>query len=528
MALGKVWQYKVLCFGLKTAPHLFTRTVEPLAVWARGQGIHIHVYLDDWLILAEDEETLKLQTQRVLVKAQELGWLVNRKKSSLIPSRQFAFLGMQINTLNNTVQPVQKRVDKLAQAVENLLTKIHTTPRKLQSLIGCMVSVADLVPYAKLERRPLQFVLSKVWDRDLRSLDRTLTVSSKMRDAVHWWSDPQNVLSSVSIQDLRKTITILTDASQQGWGAHLEDRLASGRWSPEQAQYHINVLEMWAVEKALVEFQSLLLGQRVQILSDNMTVVSYISKQGGTLSFSLYQEVRRLLLWCKDKEITLLARHIPGKRNVLADRLSRPGLAVSTEWKLDPLVFRAVTQQTWYPLTDLFATRWNNQVPQFISPFPDTKALDTDALSLNWDKIDRPYLFPPTPIIKQCLEKIEESTNSFLAVLPLWPNKVWFPLLLRLMIDYPIKLPVNENLLTQGLGPRSLKRHTCPDTLKLAAWILSGNPWLREAFQVRLRKEQHCLKRNQPLNTMSTFGRNMWAGWTAEGHPIPLRPLSRS
>ncbi len=74
MALNKVWQYRVLCFGLTTAPHLFTRMVhvEPLAVGARGQGIHIHVDLDDWFILAKDEETLRLQTQNVLSKARKI------------------------------------------------------------------------------------------------------------------------------------------------------------------------------------------------------------------------------------------------------------------------------------------------------------------------------------------------------------------------------------------------------------------------------------------------------------------------
>ncbi len=42
MALDKVWQYRVLCFGIKTAPHLFTRAIEPLTAWARSQGIQIH------------------------------------------------------------------------------------------------------------------------------------------------------------------------------------------------------------------------------------------------------------------------------------------------------------------------------------------------------------------------------------------------------------------------------------------------------------------------------------------------------
>jgi hypothetical protein len=135
MALNKVWQYRVLCFGLTTAPHLFTRVVEPLAIWARSQGIHIHVYPDDWLILAEEEETLHQHTQKVLSKARELGWIVNLQKSALKPSRKFDFLGMEIDTAQNSVRPVQKRLDLLTQAIQEFLTKTHMSPRQVMILV---------------------------------------------------------------------------------------------------------------------------------------------------------------------------------------------------------------------------------------------------------------------------------------------------------------------------------------------------------------------------------------------------------
>jgi hypothetical protein len=375
LALNRVWQYRVLCFGLTTAPHVFTRTTEPVSVWARSQGIQIHVYIDDWLILAEDKQSLISHTQKVLQKVQELGWIVNMEKSSLTPSREFTFLGMKCNTAQNSVQPIQKRLDRLSLAVQNLRSEEYTSPRLLQSLIGSMVSTAGLIPYAALERRPLQYLLQEVWDRDLMSLDHKLKVTQSMREAVAWWSIPENLEASVLIQDPRQSVILITDASQVGWGAHLGEKMISGRWSPEESLAFINILEMWAVERALIHFLPLIKHKRVQVLSDNMTVVSYIVKQGGTVSHNMYLAVRKTLLWCKAQGITLEARHIPGKRNVLADRLSRPGLAISTEWKLNTKVFRAVAQQIWLPLVDLFATRWNNQVAQFVSPFPDQLAV---------------------------------------------------------------------------------------------------------------------------------------------------------
>ena len=42
-------------------------------------------------------------------------------------------------------------------------------------------------------------------------------------------------------------MVITTDASLQGWGAHIEARATGGRWLPEEADAHINVLELRAV-----------------------------------------------------------------------------------------------------------------------------------------------------------------------------------------------------------------------------------------------------------------------------------------
>jgi hypothetical protein len=525
LAVNKVWQYKVLCFGLKTAPCLFTRAIQPLAVWARSQGIQIHVYIDDWLIVAKDRQTLLVQTQKVLKKALELGWIVNAEKSCLVPTQNFTFLGMACNTEKNFVQPTAKRITGIATAVQNILTEKRTSPRLLLSLIGRMISVGQLLPLAKLERRPLQYLLKELWDGDIESLDGYLPITPVMRNTVIWWADPLNLDKGVSIQDSRDQVLLLTDASLEGWGAHLNDHMVSGKWSQLESQAFINVLELWAVERALLAFQNLLVGKRVQVLSDNMTVVSHIIKEGGTRSFTLYREVRRVLLWCRDNGITLEARHIPGKLNVLADKLSRPGRAISTEWCLDPQVFREITRQAYIPLVDLFATRWNHQTPQFVSPFPDQRALETDALSLDWDTLELPYLFPPTALIPACLQRIQESSNKFLAVMPCWPHRTWFPLLLNLVVDYPLLLPVSKRLLSQGLGRGSKKWHLLPGTMNLVAWTLSGDTWLREAFLRRLRTNQPYPRDPQPLGSMTTYGRGMLAGWSPEGHQIPLRPL---
>ena len=65
------------------------------------------------------------------------------------------------------------------------------------------------------------------------------------------------------------------------------------------------------------------------------------------------------------------ARHIPGRLNVVADKLSRLGQTIPTEWSLLPEVFRSICSRWHRPKIDLFATRFNNMLPLFVSPVPD-------------------------------------------------------------------------------------------------------------------------------------------------------------
>ena len=55
------------------------------------------------------------------------------------------------------------------------------------------------------------------------------------------------------------------------------------------------------------------------------------------------------------------ARHIPGRLNVVADKLSRLGQTIQTEWFLLPEVFHSICSRWQRPKIDLFAMRFSNK-----------------------------------------------------------------------------------------------------------------------------------------------------------------------
>ena len=103
----KTYRFKVLPFGLSTAPIKFTCVVKEVKLMAQVRGIRIHQYLDDWLIRANTDEFCHQGTQFLLALSQKLGWVVSLQKSELEPKKIFDFLGYQYNLLQGLVSPTQ-------------------------------------------------------------------------------------------------------------------------------------------------------------------------------------------------------------------------------------------------------------------------------------------------------------------------------------------------------------------------------------------------------------------------------------
>ena len=166
-------------------------------------------------------------------------------------------------------------------------------------------------------------------------------------------------------------------------------------------------------------------------------------------SGSLCALLWRLLSWCNRRQIVLRARHIPGRLNVIADKLSRNKQVIQTEWSLLQEVFDHLCARWHAPQVDLFATRYNHKLPKFVSPVPDPQAWKVDALSLSWESLDA-YAFPPVSLMGKVVSKIlDQGVRRLVLIAPGWPNMPWFWDLVNMSVQVPLSLPQVENLLTQ-------------------------------------------------------------------------------
>ena len=340
---GQVYQFKVLCFGLSTAPQAFSRVMAPVSAILHSMGIRMLRYLDDWLVQSSSQESLLRDLRVVLSLCHELGIVVNPEKSNLVSSQVVQYLGVVINAQSFVASPSPDRISRLLSTAGEFHSSASPPASVWLSLLGMLSSLAHLVPGGRLRMRSLQLCLHKSWDRvDLLT---PVAWSSECLQDLQWWLHLPRLSQGVSLRQVSPDLDIWSDASDVGWGAHLGPLVASGLWDLEQESLSINARELLAIRHGLLHFQSSLCGKTVAVFCDNVTAVAYLRKAGGTRSPLLNTIAQGILRWAESLAIRLAPQFIPGSNNVLADTLSRPHELPHSEWSLNMTVFRSLSRQ---------------------------------------------------------------------------------------------------------------------------------------------------------------------------------------
>ena len=355
MFLEKVYQFRVLCFSPTSAPRVFVKIISVVVAYLRKSNIRLASYLDDWIALNRTKGLLLQNRCTVLSLLYDLGFIVNKVKSQLVPVQMLTYLGSLLDLIKGLAYPTTERQRNLKRAVSNI-SKGHCTAKHFMILLGMIASCLELIPHARLFMRPIQLHLLQNWSPARMKLSVQIPLTPQLTAHLNWWLLDQNIGKGKSFVQETFPITLTTDASgKHGWGGHMSNLTCQGQWTHQQKLMHINCLEMLAVQFSLQQFQSHLKGKNVLIRSDSTTVCQYINRQGGTKSVQLCKLTRNLWDLALKHNIMLRAVYIKGKDNVLADSLSREQV-LQTEWSLSNTVVAKLFNIWGYPIMDLFAS----------------------------------------------------------------------------------------------------------------------------------------------------------------------------
>ena len=278
---------------------------------------------------------------------------------------------------------------------------------------------------------------------------------------------------------------------------------------------------MLAVFVALKSFRTLTHGKHVKVMVDNTTTESTINQMGTSHSPKLNKLTKDIWDWCIEQHIWLTMARIPGCENVEADKESRT-FRRCTEWCLKKTLFTdACAKLHVTPNIDLFASRINCQITPYVSYRADPAAFAINAFHMSWQDYLF-YAFPPFSLITRVLQKIQEEKATGLLLVPKWPTQPWWPKLMQMLIQLPIRLPTDRDTLFLPSNPQ--ETHPLQKKLCLILCHLSGDTSMAKAFRRQLPKSWknpggQVLESNMPL----TF-RNGGAT-SVQGVLIPFVPL---
>ena len=475
----QTYQFNSLPFGLSSAPWVFTKTTRPVVAILREIGLRMIIYIDDILVMAETESLLKDHTTAVVYLLENLGFVINYPKSELTPTQEIEFLGFTVNSTKMELRLPGEKIKKIRNEAGKILQPDTVSALALSRLIGKMNAATQAIPMAPLYYRNLQTCLREALQED-QSYSSTTTLTVEAREELEWWRDHFSQWNGRSLIAHNSSLTIETDASKKGWGAVCNGVRTGGPWSPEERTMHINCLELLAAFLAVKCFAKDKTNLTIHLKMDSMSALTYINKLGGTISPQLNNLAKELWLWCMKRGILLKAQHLAGVLNTIADNESRV-MKDRSDWKLCPSVFQQINQRLGPLEVDLFASRLTYQLQHYVSWRPDPMAVATDAFTLDWAEL-RGYANPPWNLIGRVLAQTRLQRAELVLVAPVWKAQGWYPVLLEMLVDFPLLIPQKEDLIT------ATHQDSLPEVVpQLAMWAISGSATRTAKFQRELR-----------------------------------------
>ena len=230
----KFYEFKVLPFGLTSAPYIFTKVMRQLVKFWRGCGHLALMYLDDGIggnLSRETAKNISVQVRKDLASA---GFTCNDKKSNWEPVQNLVFLGTVLDFKMGLISIPEERILKLKSSIDSCLQDNFISARGLASITGQIISMSCAVGnttrlltrncYAAIEQRT--------------SWDQLLFVSPEIRNELFFWRSNIDSVNGKPMSPKSSAVGVVySDASDTGFGGYFVQcgqDLVLGTWSDKE------------------------------------------------------------------------------------------------------------------------------------------------------------------------------------------------------------------------------------------------------------------------------------------------------
>ncbi|BES98482.1 Hypothetical protein NTJ_11291 [Nesidiocoris tenuis] len=286
-------------FGISSAPEVFQKCSTSAFDGIEG----VVVYFDDVIVAAESEEKHDKLLKEVMEKAKQFGVKFNKSKMQF-KQKSVKYVGLIFSSEGVSADP------KTKSAVINMPDQ---NVAEVQTILGMCSYLSEFVPHLADITTPLRRFIRK--DAEWKWQIEHRMAIKKIKSIL---SNPP----VLGIFDPKKDLTMYVDASSTRLGCVLiqEGRpiaYASKSLTDTETQYAQIEKEMMSIWFGCSRFHQYVDGARVTVFTDHKPLLAIFKKELCDVTSRLQRYKLGLLKYDID------LRFVPGKKNLLADPLSR-------------------------------------------------------------------------------------------------------------------------------------------------------------------------------------------------------------
>ena len=197
---------------------MFTKLLRVAVAFLRRQGVRLVIYLDDLLIVGSTAEECEASVRLVIELLEFLGFLINLKKSEIIPTQCLEYIGLITNSVSMTFRLTDKKCTDIRRLCSDSLKKGKCSLRQQAKIIGNLNWATYAVSFAQAHFRSLQAVFISASRTSNDDLEACVTLDPDSRADLSWWISA-DFNTGKALLPSRPEVRLSSDSSLSGCGA---------------------------------------------------------------------------------------------------------------------------------------------------------------------------------------------------------------------------------------------------------------------------------------------------------------------
>ena len=366
---GKIYIDRMLPFGLRSAPKVFNSVADAVEWCVAREGVdYVFHYLDDFAVVGPPDSPACLHHLLTLKGVcASLGIpLADEKECG--PCTEIILLGIVIDTIKGELRLPDDKLQRLLYTTAEWGSRKSCTRRELESLIGVLHHASKVIqPGRSFLRRAINLL-------SVAKRHHHIRLNTEFRADMLWWQTFAVGWNGASllVNSNSREVSVTSDASGSwGCGAWQGNKWFQLQWDANSQSLHISAKELIPILIAAVVWGEAWQGCRIKAHCDNSAVVAVINSR-YCKDHTLMHLLRCLFFIEAKRQFKLVAVHVPGRHNSLADDLSRNRLAdfltKKSDAELSPTTIPiSLLQWLLHPGLDWISPVWMRQFATFMS-----------------------------------------------------------------------------------------------------------------------------------------------------------------